>query len=68
MTVAALPFWARFVAPAARPAAQARTAPSRAKTGGPVFIHDAVTPYRGETVLSAMLRADLQRALDEDQG
>ena len=68
MTVAALPFWARLAAPAARPAAEVRTAPSRPKPAGPVFIHDAVTSYRGETMLSAILRADLERALDDDPG
>lgn len=67
MTSAALPFWARLAAPAANHPAQARTAPSPRKAHGPVFIHDAVTPYRGETMLSAMLRADLERALKDDQ-
>ena len=62
MTAFALPF-GRFLA----------AAPSRAETGRtpppppslPVLIHDVATPYRGETLLSARLRADLERALAE---
>ena len=68
MTALALPFWARFAAPTVPPAAEARTAQTRPKAHGPVFIHDAVTPYRGETLLSALLRADLERAMGEDEG
>jgi hypothetical protein len=29
---------------------------------GPLFIQDAVTPWRGETLLLALLRADIERA------
>jgi len=28
-------------------------------TASPVFIHDAVSPWRGETMLCAMMRRDL---------
>ena len=64
MTAATFPFWARFAldAPAQ---SSARTAPAPKRKGGPVFIHDAVTPCQGETVLSLMLKRDLA-ALEAD--
>lgn len=58
MTAATLPVWTRLW-PRAAPLAETRTAPTQPRGGGPVFIHDAITPVRGETLLGVMLRRDL---------
>ena len=42
------------------------TAPPR-RRHPPVFIHDAVTPWNGETMLLTLLRAQALADLDEDQ-
>ena len=63
MSSLTLPFWARVFA--ASP--QARTDPPRRKSRAPVFVHDAVMPFRGETLLSHMLRQDLAR-LEAEEG
>lgn len=42
-----------------------RSDPPLPTVSQPVFIHDAITPWRGETLLSVRLRADLQAALDQ---
>lgn len=56
------PFWR------VAPSAQARTGPARRPRRAPVFIHDAVTPWRGETMLLSMLRAQAQeQAEDQDE-
>lgn len=44
-------FW-----PAPRRRDTATTAPERPKRRPPVFIHDAITPWNGETMLLALLR------------
>jgi hypothetical protein len=46
--------------------AAARTDPPTPRCRAPVFIHDAATPWRGETLLSAMLRADMARLSKDD--
>ncbi|MEX0338029.1 MAG: hypothetical protein AB3N11_03215 [Arenibacterium sp.] len=46
-----------------RPVDQAATGPDLPKRHGPVFIHDAVIPWQGETLLLSLLRA---QALEED--
>ena len=48
--------------PIMREDAPAATGPKPARRSGPVFIHDAVTPWLGETVLLALLR---QQAEDD---
>lgn len=53
------PFWR------ARPAPdKVTTAPSKPKPA-PVFIHDAVVPWRGETVLLKLLRDQAHREMDD---
>lgn len=59
MIALTLPFWTRVLASAAPPA-EARRAPPRPRRSGPVFIHDAITPCRGETLLSLMLRREIE--------
>ena len=44
--------------PTARAEASARSGPAPRKPRQPVFIHDAIMPWRGETLLLAILRAD----------
>ncbi|WP_121061336.1 hypothetical protein [Chachezhania antarctica] len=46
----------------ARPVAT--QAPGKGRAREPVFIHDAIVPWQGETLLLAMLRKDLE---DGDQ-
>lgn len=58
MTALTLPFWARFW-PQAKPRAQVQTASDRPSRREPIFIHDAITPCHGETLLSLMLRREL---------
>ena len=65
MFASSAPFWFRVSWPTLTRPAQATSAPQAPRRAGPVFIHDAVTPYRGETLLSAMLRADIERHADE---
>lgn len=62
MSVAVLPFWQSFRARSATNET-ARTDPPRSPPRQPVFIYDAVTPWRGETLLSHALRADLEAAM-----
>lgn len=40
-----------------------RTDPPPRRVAQPVFIHDAITPWRGETLLSVRLREDLEAAI-----
>ncbi|WP_422176854.1 hypothetical protein [Aestuariivita sp.] len=47
-------FWAWF----SRSQAPATTGPKRRARPGPIFIHDAVVPYRGSTLLLEILRRD----------
>jgi hypothetical protein len=54
-------FWPVLSGAPGRATAGPRQEPRRA----PVFIHDAVTPWRGETLLLSILRA--QAKADEDQ-
>lgn len=42
------------------------TAPDPIRVTGPVFIHDAVTPCGGETLLSLRLRRDFAKLLDDE--
>jgi len=48
-----------------------KTAPDKAKTAptkprpAPVFIHDAVMPWQGETMLLKLLRDQAYRELDD---
>jgi hypothetical protein len=56
----ALPFWARAAKDSAR------TAPNRTRHRAPVFIGDAVVPWRGETLLLALLREQALRELDPE--
>lgn len=44
------------------PAPQAKTGPERQHYAGPIFIHDAVVPWKSSTVLYEMLRRDLEEA------
>lgn len=60
MTAFALPFFAPIwmaTAPDVKPAPK--------RTRGPIFIHDCVTPCMGETLLSVMLKRDIEKALAE---
>ncbi len=52
-----------FFAPSWSAAPARKPAPTR--TSGPIFIHDAVIPCQGETLLSLMLKRDLNAALKE---
>ena len=56
----------RLALPSRPSVPRARTAPTPTPRPDPIFIHDAITPYRGETLLSAMLRADLEQAMKDD--
>jgi len=49
-----------------RAGAQARTDPPLRKRSAPVFIHDAVTPWGQDTVLLAMMRAQIKDAEYDD--
>ncbi len=51
---------------AARDNAPATTGPAPARRPGPVFIHDAVTPFGGATLLLALWREDDARRQDKD--
>ena len=46
----------------AGPAPQARTGPARKPRPAPIFIHDAVVPWKGSTVLCEMMLQDLEDA------
>ncbi|MFD3188693.1 hypothetical protein ACFMPD_00290 [Sedimentitalea sp. HM32M-2] len=63
----AVPFWprARRVWQQSRNRDEARRAAPQPARRAPVFIHDVATPWRGETLLLALLRA--QAELDRDQ-
>jgi hypothetical protein len=61
MTALSLPLWARLAWPAVPATSQVRAAPPRRPRPQPIFIHDAITPCAGETLLSVMLRCDLER-------
>lgn len=45
---------------------RATTGPTPARRPGPVFIHDAVTPFAGATLLLALWRADHVHRQHED--
>lgn len=45
----------------------ATTGPDNRKRRAPVFIHDAVTPWGGETLLLSLLRQQALDAQDDDQ-
>ena len=47
-------FWAWF----GKPRTDVATGPERKARPGPIFIHDAVVPIRGSTMLLEILRAD----------
>ena len=66
MTIAALPFWVSLLSRTKGADSAARTDPPLQPGPGPVLIHDAITPWRGETLLSSRLKADIDRALAED--
>ncbi|TNF57688.1 MAG: hypothetical protein EP307_13475 [Rhodobacteraceae bacterium] len=51
---------------ASRGAAEEATGGDRPRRPGPVFIQDAVTPWRGETLLLALWRADEARRNPEN--
>ena len=54
-----------FFAPS-RAEDHAKTGPDLPKRRGPVFIHDAVIPWQGETLLLSLLRAEALAALEDD--
>ena len=58
--------WWFFSAPEQR--SDERTDPPAPAPDLPVFIYDAVTPFKGETLLLARLRADFEQALEEADG
>lgn len=41
------------------------TGPEPKRRGGPVFIHDAIVPWQGETLLLSMLREQALNAEDD---
>jgi hypothetical protein len=55
-------FWFRL----ARNHAQAKTGPEPVKKPGPVFIHDAVLPVNGTTMLYEVMRKDAADQSDQD--
>lgn len=56
-----LPLWHRVLSDPSQDA----TRPGHRRRPAPVFIHDAVTPWRDETVLLKMLREQVET--DDDQ-
>lgn len=61
MTAFALPIRSLF-SPAAK--SVSRNDPPKPRRAPPVFIHDAITPCQGETLLSLMLKRDIAAACD----
>ncbi len=49
----------------AGPQAQATTGPERKPRPGPIFIHDAVLPWNGTTMLCEILKEDAERDGDD---
>ncbi|MEX0280785.1 MAG: hypothetical protein AB3N13_06290 [Arenibacterium sp.] len=51
-----------------RSADKVATGPERPKRHGPVFIHDAVIPWQGETLLLSLLRAEALDKIEQESG